>query len=300
MAYGSPRNEEAILPYYTHMRAGRPPKPEALEALKSRYRAIGGHSPLSEITRAQAGGLERILRSETGAGWDVAVGMKHTEPFIEEAVARLAGGGVQVATGIVMAPHYSRMSVAGYVDRARSATEGTGMRISFIEDWHLDPGYVGWLALAVESQLRSLGSARSGAAQVIFTAHSLPSRLRQLGDPYPDQLGETAAAVADRLKLSNWTVGWQSVAQDSGEPWLGPELLAVVDESARRGVKDFVVCPCGFVADHLEILFDLDVEAQEVAGRLGVRVQRTVMPNDDPDFLRVLADLVLRAQPSGQ
>lgn len=300
MAYGSPATEEGILPYYTHMRGGRPPRPDALEELKSRYRAIGGHSPLSEITRAQASGLERILRSEAGADWRVTVGMKHTQPFIEDAVQELAAAGVESVIGLVLAPHYSRMSVAGYVDRARTAAEGTRLRPSFIEDWHLDIGYLDWLAQAVESQLRSLGPERSPTAQVIFTAHSLPARLREMGDPYPDQLGETAAAVAARLELPNWTVGWQSVAQDAGEPWLGPELLAVVRASAERGVKDFVVCPCGFVADHLEILYDLDVDAQDAARRIGVTILRTSMPNDELTFLRVLASLVLKTPNSAR
>jgi len=293
MAYGSPRNRDQILPYYTHMRGGRTPSPEAMAELESRYEAIGGHSPLTEITMAQAAGLARMLRDEDGPGWEVVVGMKHTPPFVEDAVQQLADMGIDQAVGLVLAPHYSVMSIAGYVERARAAASQAGGRLElrFVTDWHLEPGYIAWLAAQVEHQLGTLGQNQARPPLVIFTAHSLPARLRQMGDPYPDQLGETAAAVAGRLGLANWTTGWQSVAQSAGEPWLGPELLEVVRQSAAEGTTEFVVCACGFVADHLEVLFDLDVEARAEAARLGVTIVRTAMPNDDPGFLRVLAGL---------
>lgn len=297
MAYGSPRDKADILPYYTHMRGGRAPSPEAMAELESRYAAIGGHSPLTEITTAQAAGLKEILRSEVGPSWDVVVGMKHNHPFLEEAVAALWERGVDRAIALVLAPHYSVMSVAGYVERVRRAAEADGrsLQVEFIEDWHLHPGYVAWLAQQVRRLLGQMGEERAAHALVIFTAHSLPSRLREMGDPYPDQLGETAAAVAGALELNHWTTGWQSVAQSAGEPWLGPELLEVVRREAASGRKDFIVCACGFVADHLEVLYDLDVEAQEAAAELGVKISRTAMPNADPRFLRdVLADLVIR------
>lgn len=294
MAYGSPSSPEEILPYYTHMRGGRPPRADALAGLEERYRAIGGGSPLTEVTIAQARALENLLRSEDGEDWCVKVGMKHTHPFIEEAVAELAAGGPCDVVGLVLAPHYSSMSVAGYLERARAAAAGTGLRMGFVEDWHLDTSYLDWLAVAVRRELDRIGRTRAGQALVVFTAHSLPERLRQLGDPYPDQLGETAAEVARRLSLPNWTVGWQSVAQDAGEPWLGPELLEVVRSGAARGVRDFVVCACGFVADHLEVRYDLDLEAQALARELRVSVHRTAMPNADPAFIRTLLGLARR------
>jgi len=300
MAYGSPRDQADILPYYTHMRGGRTPGAEAMAELEARYQAIGGHSPLTEITVAQAQRLQEVLNAPGQTLVRVAVGMKHNHPFLEEAVAELAGQGVTRIVAMVLAPHYSVMSVAGYVERVRAAAEpfADRLRVSFIEDWHLHPGYVRWLARQVEARLAAMGSERASQALVIFTAHSLPARLRDMGDPYPDQLGETAGAVAKAMDLPNWTTGWQSVAQSAGEPWLGPELLEVVRQEAAQGRKDFVVCACGFVADHLEVLFDLDVEAQQEARNLGVAIVRTAMPNDDESFVRdVLAELVTSTLP---
>ena len=293
MAYGSPRTRAEILPYYTHMRRGRPPSPEALAELERRYDAIGGSSPLPEITRSQANALQRELQRREGAAWRVVVGMKHSSPFLEDAVGQLMEGGVTSAVGLVMAPHFSTMSVGEYVERAENTLAQRPSRLSlrFVTDWHLDPGYVGWLAERVRELLAVTTEARSGQTLVIFTAHSLPTRLREMGDPYPDQLVETAAAVARQAGLSNWTTAWQSVAK-TGEPWLGPELLDVVREAAAGGATNFVVCACGFTADHLEILYDLDVEAQAEAARLGVRIVRTPMPNARADFVAVLADLV--------
>jgi len=293
MAYGSPRNRGEILAYYTHMRGGRPPSDEALAELERRYDAIGGSSPLQEITRAQADALERELSRRPGERWRVVVGMKHSPPFLEDAVNQLIEEGVTSAVGLVLAPHFSRMSVGEYVTRAESTLAGrpNRMELSFVTDWHLDPGYLGWLADRVREQLEEIGQPRSGQPLVIFTAHSLPARLKEMGDPYPGQLLETAAAVARLARLTNWTIAWQSVAK-TGEPWLGPELLDVVRQAAGRGTSDFVVCACGFTADHLEILYDLDLEAQAEAARLGIRLRRTPMPNARPDFVAVLAELV--------
>ncbi|MGH7641809.1 MAG: ferrochelatase [Candidatus Dormibacteria bacterium] len=292
MAYGSPRSRAEILPYYTHMRRGRPPAPAALAELERRYAAIGGRSPLQEITERQAEALERELRRRDGAEWQVVVGMKHSPPFLEDAVSQLQADGVALAVGLVLAPHFSHMSIGEYVSRARAAQAKLPRRLDlrFVTDWHLDPGYLGWLCDRVQEQLTQVDAPR-GEALVIFTAHSLPARLKEMGDPYPGQLAETAAAVAQRAQLPNWTTAWQSVAQ-TGEPWLGPELLDVVRNAAARGTRQFVVCACGFTADHLEILYDLDVEAQAEAARLKVQLTRTPMPNARSDFADVLATLV--------
>lgn len=293
MAYGSPRTRSEILPYYTHMRRGRPPSGEALSELERRYDAIGGSSPLQEITRSQAEALERELKRRRGSGWRVVVGMKHSPPFLEDAVRQLAADGTTSAVGLVLAPHYSQMSVGEYVSRAESALADrpSQLQLQFVTDWHLDPGYIGWLADRVREQLAQIGDHRAESALVIFTAHSLPARLKETGDPYPGQLAETASAAALRADISNWTTAWQSVAR-TGEPWLGPELLEVVRQAAAHGTTEFVVCACGFTADHLEILYDLDVEAQLEAKRLGVRIVRTPMPNARPDFVEILAELV--------
>lgn len=293
MAYGSPRTRAEILPYYTHMRGGRPPRPDALAELERRYDAIGGSSPLQEITRSQAEALKRELRRRDGEEWRVVVGMKHSAPFLEDAVGQLVEQGVASAVGLVLAPHFSQMSVGEYVQRAESAVAGQSrpLQLRFVTDWHLDPGYVRWLADRVREQLAQDAPPRVEPALVIFTAHSLPARLQDMGDPYPGQLAETATAVAHQAGLANWTTAWQSVAK-TGEPWLGPELLEVIQEAAAGGTTDFLVCACGFTADHLEILYDLDVEAQAEAARLGVRISRTPMPNARPDFVAILAGLV--------
>ncbi|MFZ0994419.1 MAG: ferrochelatase [Candidatus Dormiibacterota bacterium] len=291
MAYGSPRDHSEILAYYSHMRGGRQPQPEALAELERRYQAIGGSSPLQGITHAQAEALGQELQRREGMRWRVAVGMKHSHPFIEEAVDELAAEGTTEAIGLVLAPHFSAMSVGEYVSRAKSAAakHASPVRLRFVTDWHTEAGYVKWLGARVREVLAQ--SPGGAAAQVIFTAHSLPASLKDRGDPYPGQLLETATAVAEEAQLANWTTAWQSVAK-TGEPWLGPELLDVLRESTASGIKEFVVCACGFTADHLEILYDLDIEAQAEAARLGVRLSRTPMPNASPDFVAVLADLV--------
>ncbi len=294
MAYGSPRHLGEVGAYYTHMRGGHAPRPEALAELESRYRAIGGGSPLQQITREQAEALQLELERRAGERWVVTVGMKHSAPFIEDAVAELASQGVGRVVGLVLAPHYSTMSVGEYVERARQAAARSGGpdELSFVTDWHLSPGYVAWLAARVREELETIPEPRRRGALVVFTAHSLPSRLRELGDPYPEQLAETGGAVARVLELPAWTTAWQSVS-NTGEPWLGPALLELVRERAASGVQDFLICACGFTADHLEILYDLDLEARQEALRLGVSIRRTRMPNADPGFISVLVDLVL-------
>jgi ferrochelatase len=293
MAYGSPRERSEILPYYTHMRSGREPHPQALAELERRYQAIGGSSPLQEITRAQAEALRQELQRREGAEWRVAVGMKHSHPFIEEAVDELTTEGATDVVGLVLAPHFSVMSVGEYVSRALSAAaqHASPVRLRFVTDWHTDAGYVRWLAARVREVLAQSPGVPGAPTQVIFTAHCLPASLKERGDPYPDQLLETATLVAEEAQLSNWTTAWQSVAK-TGEPWLGPELLDVLRESTASGTTEFLVCACGFTADHLEILYDLDIEAQAEAARLGVRLSRTPMPNASADFVAVLADLV--------
>ncbi len=299
MAYGSPRAPDEVLPYFTHLRGGRAPAPAALAELERRYQAIGGSSPLQAITRAQAQGLEAELAAR-GLGWKVAVGMKHSPPLIEDAVRALAEDGPRSVVGLVLAPHFSAMSVGEYLVRARTAAELLPYppQIRFVSDWHLAPGYISWLGARVDEVRQSLAAQDHLEPLVIFTAHSLPARLRQLGDPYPDQLGETARAVAAACGLDRWTTAWQSVAH-TGEPWLGPELAAVVEQEAGAGTNAFLVCPCGFTADHLEILYDLDLEARQQAERLQVAWARTPMPNADPTFVKVLADLVQDAPEGG-
>ena len=299
MAYGTPATPDDVEAYYTHVRRGRPPTPEQLTDLRRRYDAIGGTSPLRERTVAQAAGLQAAL----GGGFRVQLGMKHSSPFVEDGVAGLAAAGVRRAVGLVLAPHYSALSVGEYVERARQAAAGGGPEMTFVESWHLAPGYLDLLARFVgdaRSRLQSAGAGpRSGGrsgpgpVHVLFTAHSLPARILGTGDPYPTQLRETAEAVAGRAGLDRWSVGWQSAGR-TPEPWIGPDLLTVLPGLADNGVGGVVVCAAGFVSDHLEILYDLDVEAAAVAAGLGLAFTRTASLNDHPAFCTALADVVRR------
>lgn len=275
MAYGTPATPDDVERYYTHVRRGRPPAPAQLAELQARYLAIGGTSPLLARTRAQTDGLQAAL----GAGYRVELGMKHAPPFIEDGTAVLARAGAERVVGLVLAPHYSRLSVGEYATRAVGA--------DVIESWHLEPGYVALLAGFVRE---ALAGAPSGT-EVVFTAHSLPTRILDEGDPYPAQLEETAAAVAQAAGLDRWSVGWQSAGR-TPEPWIGPDILDVLRERAAAGAAGVVVCPAGFVSDHLEVLYDLDVEARELARDLGLFFDRTRMPNDDPQFVETLARVV--------
>ena len=285
MAYGTPRSLNDVEAYYTDIRHGRPPPPDLLSELTERYRAIGG-SPLLAITEAQASGLENRLGIKT------YVGLKHADPFIADAVARMAADGVDRAVGLVLAPHYSKMSVGDYKRRAleTAVTIDWAGVLDMIESWHLEPGYVDFLARELRATLTSVGT----GATVVFTAHSLPERILVAGDPYSDQLHATAEAVGRAVGLKQWTVGWQSGSR-TGEAWLGPDILEIIEREAAGGAEAVVVCPCGFVSDHLEVLYDLDIEAAELAEKLGIGFARTHMPNDDPDVLDALATVVRRA-----
>jgi ferrochelatase len=285
MAYGTPQNLDDVEAYYTHIRHGRPPTPEQLTALIARYRAIGGRSPLLEITQQQATALQQEL------GVPVYIGLKHSSPFIADAVGNLAEDHIDFGVGLVLAPHYSTMSIGDYQRRAHEAATECGWegKLEMVESWHLEPGYIELLANRVEAAAAELGKLD---AHVLFTAHSLPKAIVQRGDPYPEQLEATARAVAERLDLKNWGTAWQSA---SGDDWLGPDILEVLGSLASEAVRDVIVCPCGFVADHLEILYDLDIKAQERAKDLGLRLIRTASPNADPAFIRVLGAVATEA-----
>jgi ferrochelatase len=274
MAYGSPSRPEDVRPYLEDVRGGRPVSDEAVEELAERYRRIGGRSPLDEVTEAQRAALEREL------GLPVFVGMKHWRPRIAEAVESALAGGAMRIVGLVLAPHFSRLSIGAYRDRLEAAVAGRA-ELVLIESWHDHEPFVDVLADRV----------RGTDAWVVFTAHSLPERILAEGDPYREQLLETSALVAERAGLERWSFAFQS-ASTTGEPWLGPDVL---DELARLrdlGVDRVLVAPVGFVSDHLEILWDLDIEARERAGELGLELERIESLNDDPAFVHALASLV--------
>jgi ferrochelatase len=298
MAYGTPSRPEDLETYYTHIRRGRPPPPELLAELRDRYAAIGGSSPLREITRAQASALADALRAAGHGDVRVAIGMKHSPPFLEDATQQLVASGAEHVVGLVLAPHYSRMSVQEYGDRveaALAAAGGGGPRFTLVHSWATEPGYVSYLETAVGDALARLGPAAAGA-EVLFTAHSLPERILAAGDPYPDELRATAEAVARAAGLERWSIAWQSAGRTK-EPWIGPDVLDVLPRLVEAGATGVVVCPAGFVADHLEVLYDLDVEAAAEARMLGLPFARTAAPNADPAFAATLAGVVAARLP---
>jgi ferrochelatase len=215
--------------------------------------------------------------------------MKHAPPFLEDGAAALAGAGVERTVGLVLAPHYSRLSVGEYAERAGAAAATHGLDLAMVESWHVEPGYLDLLAGFAKEALAGLDGGEP--VEVVFTAHSLPSRILDDGDPYPAQLRETAEAVASRAGVKRWSVGWQSAGR-TPEPWIGPDILDVLRSRPAEGVAGVVVCPAGFVSDHLEVLYDLDVEAAALARQLGLGFARTRMPNDHPDLCAALAEVV--------
>ncbi len=288
MAYGTPRDREDIAAYYTDIRRGSPPPQHLLDQLVMRYDAIGGTFPLRAITVAQCDALQAALDAAQPGEFVVALGQKHASPTVEDGVGALAARGVRRVVGLVLAPHYSRFSVGEYAARARAAGESCGLTVDTVQSWHLLPAYVGFLADAVREALASVPA----ASQVVFTAHSLPQRILATGDPYPQQLRETAAAVARAAEVDDWAVGWQSAGR-TAEAWLGPDVLEVVRSAAAAGAEGLVVCACGFVADHLEVAYDLDVDAARLAREVGLPFARTRSVTDDPGVMHGLARLVL-------
>lgn len=280
MAYGSPERLADVPAYYADIRGGRPIRAELLEELVERYRRLGIEegSPLNAVTESTRARLEAEL------GMAVFTGMKHWDPRIPVAVDAALAAGAETIVGLVLAPHYSRLSIAGYRQQLEGALAGRA-ELAFVESWHDEPGFVALLA----------GRVRGTGAHVVFTAHSLPARILAEGDPYRDQLLETSALVAEAAGLGEeWSFSFQSESQ-TGEPWLGPDILDHLGALKKQGVGSVLVCPVGFVADHLEIRWDLDVEAVERARELDLSLARIEMPNDDPAFVSTLAGLVRRA-----
>jgi ferrochelatase len=281
MAYGSPDSLEDVPAYYADIRGGRPIAPEHLDDLVERYRRLGieGSNPLNEITERTRVALEHELE------FPVLMGMRHWRPRIADAVERALAGGATTIVGLVLAPHYSRLSIGAYKRLLEQAVGGRAQLV-FVDRWGLEPGFVDLLADRV----------RGTDAHVVFTAHSLPARILEENDPYQDELFATARLVAERAALRDWSFAYQSESP-TGEPWLGPDILPHLEQLHGRGVRKVRVCPVGFVADHLEIRWDLDTEAKEKADELGMRLDRIEMPNDDPLFVRALAAIVRRVLP---
>ena len=288
MAYGTPRSQEEILPYYTDIRRGRPPTPELLAELTARYDAIGGISPLAQRTESQRDELQRQLDGLAPGRFTVRLGLKHAHPMIEEAVDEFARDGFTDLVALVLAPHFSSYSIGQYVGRARDAATPHGMTVRSVDSWATEPAFVDFIANDMKNRLASMPP----DTRVLFTAHSLPQRIIDSGDPYPAELRSTAEAVAARVDLqegSRWSIAWQSAGR-TPEPWIGPDILAVIDEIAdARTSSAVLVSACGFVADHLEVLYDLDIEAKAHAARRGLGFERTACVNDDSEVMGALA-----------
>ena len=295
MAYGTPRSREEILPYYTDIRRGRPPTEELLAELTARYEAIGGLSPLAALTEAQRDSIQRALDDAAPGRFRVSLGLKHAHPMIEEAVADVAAAGAEKIIGLVLAPHYSSYSIGQYVGRATAAAEPHGIGVVGIDSWATEPAFVEFLADDMRARLAKMPS----NTKVLFTAHSLPQRIIDGGDPYPQELRSTAVAVASALGLrehEQWDIAWQSAGR-TPEPWIGPDILQAIDALAASDAPPagVLVCACGFVADHLEVLYDLDIEAKRHAESRGLAFDRIACVNADPRVMAALACRVIEA-----
>jgi len=304
MAHGTPDTPEGIEAFYTSIRGGRPPTPELLDELVGRYAAIGGVSPLTQRTASQVEGLAAALERAEPGRFVVRFGAKHARPTIEDGVAELAAAGVTRVIGIVLTPHQSSLGSGAYFRRAGEAVAAATRppELVVIPSWHRDPVLPQLLAARTRAVLDGLGPTARARPAVFFTAHSVPERAVAAGDPYPDQVRETGSAVALLLGLgadpaTTWGVAFQSAGR-TADPWIGPDLLTEIGRVAADGATAVVVCPVGFVSDHLEVLYDLDIEARDRARSAGVAFARTASLNDDPAFLDMLAGVVRDAAPA--
>ncbi|MFJ7677281.1 ferrochelatase [Peribacillus sp. NPDC046944] len=294
MAYGTPYTEEDIERYYTHIRHGRRPSDELMDDLKGRYKAIGGLSPLAKITAGQAEALEKQLNSiQDDIEFKAYLGLKHIEPFVEDAVKQMHDDGITEAVSIVLAPHFSTFSVKSYNGRAQDEAAKYGMSIQSVESWYDEPKFIQYWVDQLKGVIGKMTSEERDNYALIVSAHSLPEKILQLGDPYPKQLEETAKLIAEGAGVSNYAVGWQSAGQ-TPEPWLGPDVQDLTrDLYHEKGFKAFIYIPVGFVAEHLEVLYDNDYECKVVTEEIGAGYYRPDMPNVKPAFIDALATIVL-------
>jgi ferrochelatase len=296
MAYGGPGNLDEVEPYLMDVRGSRATAPEIVHEVRARYRAIGGRSPILQRTQAQAEAIESVL-NEQGPVFKAFVGMRHWHPFIQDTLAEMRTQGIERTVGLVMAPHYSRMSVQAYFKKIDEAD--SRMQIARIHDWHLLPEYLDALAGHVRAALERFPESLRADVPVIFTAHSLPERILEWGDPYPLQLLATTDALVERLGPRPYEFAYQSAAI-STDPWLGPDVSEVMERYAAEGRRQMLICPIGFVCEHVEILYDIDIVYQNLAKKLGVQLERIEMLNDSPEMIRGLARLVRQsAQEAG-
>jgi ferrochelatase len=296
MAYGGPSNIDEVEPYLMDVRGYRPTSPEIIHEVRERYREIGGHSPIVEQTREQAAALESAL-NQNGQEFKAFIGMRHWHPYIKDTLAEMQAQGIECMVGLVMAPHYSRMSIEAYFKKIAEAD--SSLEIAPIYEWHLLPGYIDTLLSRVRAALERFPAEVRSQVPVIFSAHSLPERILEWNDPYPGQLRATVDAVARRLGDQPYDFAFQSAAI-SDEPWLGPDVSVLIERYAGQGLKNIISCPIGFVCEHVEILYDIDIVYQKLARSLGVRLERIEMVHTAPQMIAELAGLIRKtAQEAG-
>ena len=295
MAYGTPYKEEDIERYYTHIRHGRKPEEDALQDLKDRYKAIGGISPLARITEEQAKAIEEKLNKvQDEYEFKAYIGLKHIEPFIEDAVEEMAKDGIKESISLVLAPHYSTFSVKSYNTRAKEEADKHGITIESVESWYDEPGFIKYWADKINTIYANMTQEEREKAVLIVSAHSLPEKILQNGDPYPDQLQETAKLIAEEAGITDYEIGWQSEG-NTPDPWLGPDVQDLTrDLFEQKGYRSFVYAPVGFISDHLEVLYDNDYECKVVCDDVGANYYRPEMPNTNPLFIETLANVVLK------
>jgi ferrochelatase len=293
LAYGSPEAPDDVEPYFRHIRGGRTPSPEAVADLRRRYELIGGKTPLRAITTETAKALQAALDARAPGDYRTYVAMKHWHPFIGDVIPRMAADGVRRVVAIVLAPHYSRMSVGSYRQYVEDAIAklDAPVDLTFVESWHLEPAFLALMASRVRDGLAEFPESDRSETCVVFSAHSLPVRIRTWDDPYEAQLLASSEAVARETELRNWRFAWQS-AGHTGEPWLGPDIVDYLDTLHAEGIRNVLSVPIGFVCDHLEVLYDIDHEAADKAATLGITLRRTRMPNATPELIAVLDRLV--------
>jgi len=295
MAYGTPYKEEDIERYYTHIRHGRKPSEEHLEDLKSRYKAIGGISPLAEMTKKQAQALEaRLNEVQSEVEYKLYIGLKHIDPFIEDAVEAMVNDGIEEAVSIVLAPHFSTFSIKSYNGRAKETIEklGSNMKLTSVESWYYEPKFIEYWKQAINAAFADMSEEEREKSCLIVSNHSLPEKIKEAGDPYEEQLIETARLIQEATDVKNVQVGWQSAGQ-TPEPWLGPDVQDLTRELfEEKGFNSFVYVPVGFVTEHLEVLYDNDYECKVVCEELGANYRRPPMPNTHPLFIDAMVDAI--------
>jgi protoporphyrin/coproporphyrin ferrochelatase len=299
MAYGGPNNLDEVGPYLADIRGGRPTSPELLEEITDRYRQIGGSSPILALTTAQATGVEQALNdaaaADAGVRYRTYVGMRHWHPYIDEVVPDMLADGVTRIIGVVMAPHYSRMSVGAYMGKLDKALteQGADIPVDKVESWKDEPPFINAVSARVREALTLFPDDERADVPLLFTAHSLPSRILESGDPYPEELQTSVRLVVEQLQPKHWRWAFQSQGA-SAEPWLGPTVEDTLAQLHEEGFKNVLLVPIGFVCDHVEVLYDVDIEHKHQAAELGIRLERPRMLNDDPGLIDAVANAVRR------